>query len=222
VNCCAGCGAVEREFDRVVAERDLKRFLKRGPDATTQKMLAAIRAAPRPEGATLLDIGGGIGAIHHLLLEEGFTRAGHVDGSTAYLAVAAAEATRRGHAERVTFHHGNFHALAATVDAADLVTLDRVVCCDPGGVDLLAAAAEHSRRWLAFSYPRDRWYNRTVVALANGWRRLWRLSFRAYVHDPAAMTTVLESAGLRRRWSGGTWIWSVELFERVEAGAFGR
>ena len=214
MSCCAGCKAVEREFDRKVAEGDLKRFLARGPDVTTRKMLAAIREAPRPAGATLLDIGGGIGAIHHALLDEGYARAGHVDGSSAYLAMASAEAARRGHEGRVVFHHGNFHALAATVDAADLVTLDRVVCCDPEGVGLLRAAADRARRLLAFSYPRARWYNRTIVALANGWRQLWRQPFRAYVHDPNAMTAVLERAGLRRRWSGGTWIWSVELFER--------
>jgi magnesium-protoporphyrin O-methyltransferase len=212
-----GCDAVEREFDRVVAERDLKRFRSRGPDATTQKMLAAIQEAPRSMDGTLLDIGGGIGVVHHLLLERGYARAAHVDGSSAYLEVAAAEARRRGHVERVTFHYGNFHALAATVPAADLVTLDRVVCCDPDGVGLLAAAASHARRLLAFSFPRARWYNRAVVTLENLWCRLRGRWFRAYVHDPAAMTAALERAGLRRRWSGGNWIWSVELFERMGA-----
>ena len=214
MSCCSGCNAVEREFDRVVAERDLKRFLSRGPDATTQKMLAAIREAPRPAEATLLDIGGGIGVMHHVLLGQGYTRATHVDGSSAYLAVAATETNRRGDADRVNFRHGDFHALAATVEAADLVTLDRVVCCDPDGVGLLAAAADNTRRLLAFSFPRARWYNRAVVALANGWRRLWRHPFRAYIHSPIAMSAALEHAGLRRRWSGGNWIWSVELFER--------
>jgi hypothetical protein len=29
------------------------------------------------------------------------------------------------------------------------------------------------------------------------------------------MESVLRDAGLQRRWSGGTWIWAVELFERA-------
>jgi hypothetical protein len=49
----------------------------------------------------------------------------------------------------------------------------------------------------------------------NAWRRLRGHPFRAYVHPPAAMTAVLEGRGLRRRWTGGTWIWSAELFERA-------
>ena len=211
---CACCSATEREFDRVVAERDLKRFLRRGPDENTKQLLAAIREAS-PAAATVLDIGGGIGAIHHALLGEGFAHADHVDASTAYLDVAEGEARRRGHAEQVKFWHGDFHALASELPIVDVVTLDRVVCCDPDGIGLLGAAADHARRLVAFSFPHDRWYTRAVVALANAWRRLWRRPFRAYVHAPAAMSAALVNRGLTRRSSGGTWIWCVEVFERV-------
>src|SRR5262245_26859554 len=215
MSCCAGCSAVEEEFNAALAERDLKRFIRRGPDPSTRHLLSAIREVPGPAAATLLDIGGGIGVIHHVLLDQGFTRAAHVDGSSAYLAVARSEAARRGHSARVAFHHGDFHSLAPQLPAADLVTLDRVVCCDPDGIGLLRAAADHAKRSLVFSYPKDRWYSRVVVALENVSYRLRRRSFRAYIHSPAAMTAVIERAGLRRRWSGGTWIWSVELFERA-------
>jgi magnesium-protoporphyrin O-methyltransferase len=96
-----------------------------------------------------------------------------------------------------------------------VVTLDRVVCCDPDFDGLLGAAADHARHLLALSFPQQRWSTHLFVGGNNAWRRVRRRSFRAYIHSPDAMTRVLERRGLRRCWSGGTWIWRVELFERA-------
>ncbi len=197
-----------------MARGDLRRFRRRGPDARTRKLLAAIQARTLPPQPTLLDIGGGVGAIHHVLLEQGFARATHVDASEAYLAAAADEARRIGHAERVQFQLAEFPAEAATAPPADVVTLDRVVCCDPDYTRMLGAAAERARRMLAFSYPRPRWLIRFVIEGGNAVRRLMRQRFRAYVHPPAGMRAVLEGAGMRPAWAGGTWIWAIEVFER--------
>lgn len=209
------CGATDQEFDRRRARHDLRRLRRRGPDPGTQQLLSAIREATLASGPTLLDIGGGVGTIHHALLDQGFRQATHVDASTAYLAVAAEEARRLGHADRVTFRHADFRDVAGDIPAADVVTLDRVVCCDPDYLSLLAAAAHHARRLLGFTFPRARWYTRTFVTAANAWRQIRGTAFRAYIHPPAAMTAILEKHGFRRRWTGGTWIWAAEVFERA-------
>ena len=208
------CRAVNREFDPRIARRDLLRFLRRGPEPSTRHILAAVLAFPLPPEPTLLDVGGGIGVLHHALLDRGFASALQIDISDAYLATAAAEAARRGHAGRVAFRQGDFSSLAPSLPRADVVTLDRVVCCDPDFARLLAAAADRARCAVAFSYPRPRWLVRAFVATANAARRLVGRAFRAYVHPPAAMAAVLERSGFRRRWAGGTWVWAVELFER--------
>jgi magnesium-protoporphyrin O-methyltransferase len=106
-------------------------------------------------------------------------------------------------------------ARVASLAHADLVTLDRVVCCDPDYGSMLRVAAEHAAHLLAFTYPRPRLITRAVVAAANGMCRLMGRAFRAYVHPPEAMTAVLEHAGFRPRWLGGTWVWAVALFERA-------
>ncbi|HUL71248.1 MAG TPA: hypothetical protein VLT17_13540 [Gemmatimonadales bacterium] len=209
------CDSTDRQFDAGIARRDLKRLRRRGPDLVTRRLLDAVKSVPLPPEATLLDVGGGVGAIHHFLLDHGFSRATQVDASTAYLEAAEEEAVRVGHDERVEFRFGGFPAAAAGVAPADVVTMDRVVCCDPDFTGLLGSAADKTRRLLAFSYPRPRRLTRIVVASANALRRLFGQPFRAYVHSPEAMTSVLESRGLRRRWAGGTWIWAVELFERA-------
>jgi len=209
------CDHADRQFDATIARRDLKRLRRRGPDMVTRRLLDAVKSVPLPPEATLLDVGGGVGAIHHFLLDHGFAHATQVDASSAYLDVAEAEAARVGHTGRVDFRFGGFPAAAEEVPAADVVTMDRVVCCDPDFSGVLTAAAGRARRLLALSYPRPRGLTRAVVAAANGFRRLLGHPFRAHVHSPEAMAAVLERAGLRRRWSGGTWIWAVELFERV-------
>jgi len=211
------CQATDRQFDARVAQRDLRRFLRRGPEPSTRHMLAAVLAFPLPPEAELLDVGGGVGVLHHTLLDRGVAHALHVDASEAYLATAAAEAARRGHTGRVTFRQGDFASLAPSLPPADIVTLDRVVCCDPDYARLLTAAAGHARYAVAFSYPRPRWLVRAVVAAGNAARRLVGRAFRAYVHPPTAMQAVLKQAGFRRRWMGGTWVWAVELFENTTA-----
>ncbi|MGZ8690915.1 MAG: class I SAM-dependent methyltransferase, partial [Aeromicrobium sp.] len=45
---------------------------------------------------TVLDIGGGVGAVHHELLHSGAATAVDVDASRAYIAVAREEAERQG------------------------------------------------------------------------------------------------------------------------------
>jgi len=211
---CHQCATAD-QFDPARARRDLRRFQRRGPDAPTRHLLVAVQARSLPPQPTLLDIGGGVGAIHHVLLEHGFSQATHIDASSACLASAADEARRLGHADRVQFQLAEFPAEGSTVPPADVVTLDRVVCCDPDYARMLGAAANHARHLLAFSYPRPRWLTRLVVAGGNGVRRLLGRGFRTYVHPPTRMRAVLEGAGMRQAWAGGTWTWAVELFERA-------
>ena len=211
---CCRTAATDKLFDAGTARRDLKRFQRRGPDGSTRQLLAGVQERPLPAQASLIDVGGGIGVVHHTLLDRGFGQATQIDASAAYLAVATTEAERLGHAGRVQFQHGDFVAIAPSLAAADVVTLDGVICCDRDYAGILGAAANCARRLVAFSYPRTRWIIRAAIALENFTRRVRGDSFRAYVHPPLAMAAVLERAGLHRAWAGGTWIWAVEVFER--------
>jgi predicted RNA methylase len=81
---CAPCQGIAEQFDRRVAGRELRRFQRRGPTGTTRRLVDAI-AARGVSGRSLLDIGGGVGAIQHHLTASGASSGTCVDASPAYL-----------------------------------------------------------------------------------------------------------------------------------------
>lgn len=209
--CCSG---LQTMFDDKTARRDLRRYREKGPSKPTRRLLQALRAGG-VGGATVLDIGGGVGAIQHELLDAGADRALGVDASPAYLAAARDEAARRGHGDRVAGREGDFVALADEVDPADVVTLDRVICCYPDMEALVSRSAARARRQYGLVHPRDRWWTRAGVRAGNVALRLARREFRAYVHPVDAVDAVAEAGGLALRSRSGVGpVWQVSVYSR--------
>jgi magnesium-protoporphyrin O-methyltransferase len=214
---CAQCEGIESEFGERTARRDLARFRRKGPRRTTRMLLDAIRATADSDDGTVLDVGGGVGTIHHLLLDQGNPRATHVDASTAYLAAAREEARRRGHEQRVEFLHGDFLDLAPGIAAADIVTLDRVVCCYPDVQALVTESASRARRVYGLVYPRDHWLARAGAPLINLLMRIKGSAYRSFVHPTAVVESLARDAGLSRRSLRRTLFWQVAVFVRDRA-----
>jgi hypothetical protein len=212
VSCCQ-CEGIESQFGRKTAERELRRFRRLGPIASTRLLVEDLGAAD-VAGALLVDIGGGIGAIHHLLLDTGAREAVHVDVSAEYIAAARQEAMRRGHADRVRFVHGDFVQLAPGLPDGDVVTLDRVICCYPDMDSLVGHAADKARRLFGAVYPRDVWWIRFGVRTINTLLRIRRSAFRVFVHSPAAIDGVLRTHGLERTTLRRTIAWEIVVYAR--------
>jgi Methyltransferase domain len=208
-----GCGSAVNTFSTKDAEGDLERYRQNGPDATTRALIDAIRAEG-VAGASLLDVGGGIGAIQLELFRAGLGSAVSVDASEAYVTVARAEAERRGLAERTTHRYGTLAELADEVREADVVTLDKVVCCSADLPAVLGTAVTRARRIVGLVYPRETWWNRVAARglAVLGW--LTRDPTRWYLHPHADIDTVLTAAGFTRRDLNRTFIWQVSLYSR--------
>ncbi len=216
MGCCSGCAGyaeAERQFGPAVAARDLERYRRKGPDATSRLLLKALR--DHVYGASsLLDIGGGIGALGFELLANDVRSATLVDASQAYLDAAAREAESRKVADRLRCVAGDFAVLADGIESADVVTMHRVVCRYPDHASLLQAAATHARRVLAFSYPRDRWYIRGWLMLENLRCRLFGNPFRTFVHAPGVMEARVGQDGFVRLHRSRTFAWSIDVYVR--------
>jgi magnesium-protoporphyrin O-methyltransferase len=211
-SCC--CQGVDEMFGEKTARNDLRRYRRRGLSRPTRMLLAAIRREGI-EGASVLDVGGGIGVIQQELLNAGAERATSVEASAAYLRAAREEAERRGTADRVSYHAGDFVELADGIEPADVVTLDRVVCCYPDVEALVGRSADRARRVYGLVYPRDSWWVRLGFRAMNVGLRLGRRDFRVHVHRTRTVDAVARRRGLtpRLQRSAGP-VWQVALYTR--------
>ena len=214
---CQQCCGITQQFNDKSGRKQLKRFRRRGPDKTTQMLVDELRRATQASGMkelTLLDIGAGVGAIHHELLNSVVSRATHIDASPGQLAAAREETQRRGHAEAVRFVEGDFTSLADQVAAADLVTLDRVICCFDDMEQLVRLSAAKAVRFYGAVYPRDVRWMHIGIGVINLFERVKRSSFRVFLHDPARIAALLRAAGLElwseRRTAG----WQAVVYRR--------
>jgi magnesium-protoporphyrin O-methyltransferase len=218
--CCDGSSAdaLAAYFDRSVAEHDLVRYRRQGPDRTT-RMLLDLVAPYGVQGAHVLDIGGGIGVVGQELLGAGAASAVLVDASPAYLAVARREAEAAGLGDRIEIVEGDFVRVAADIAPADIVTLDRVICCYPDADALVGASAERARRLYAIVLPRDRWLLRAAVALLNLGYRLRGRAFRIFAHPNTRIDALVAAAGLVPWAERRTTLWRVVVYDRGVAAA---
>jgi magnesium-protoporphyrin O-methyltransferase len=200
-------------FGEDEAKANLKDYRKRGPAKQTKLILEAVRSLGLRD-ASLLDVGGGIGTIHHELLKDFASEATHVDASSAYLKVATAEAKRLGHEAQVKFIHADFTDVADELPQVDVVTLDRVVCCYPNFRALLKAASSKSLKAIALTYPRDVWWTRSAVKVANFFQGLRKDPFRVFVHPVNEMESLLNAEGLKKISMKRLFVWEMSLYQR--------
>lgn len=202
-------------YNEKLAASELRKYRSKGPRASTRTLIEALKAEG-VEGATLLDIGGGIGAIQHELLAAGVAHAMSVDASAPYLDAAREESDRRGHAGRVTYRHGDFVELAESVPPADIVTLDRVINVYPDWERLVGLSAAHARRLYGIVYPRDTRLVRLVIVAMNLVLRLLQKPVRASVHPVGAIDGIVRENGLSPRFSRAVGpAWQVAVYRRL-------
>ena len=207
------CVATDRHFTPARAQTELAKYRQRGPSGTARlilKCLSDLAATPR----TLLDIGAGIGVLHHELLERGVGRAVHLEAAAGYVAAAERESARRGHEGRVVFRHGDFVSLASELGSAELVTLDRVVCCYPELEPLILLSAEKAEQYYVLSFPQDRWYVRAHTWWQNQRRERAGNEFRTFVHSGTRIEALVRAAGFQVLRSRRTLVWVVLVCRR--------
>ena len=201
-----------RLFSRKYASRDARRYRQRGLGATSR---ALVELAGDVEGATVLDVGGGIGAIELELLTAGAERATTVELSGGYEEAASALLSERGLSDRVDRRVADFVTEGDAVEPHDLVVLHRVVCCYPDVDALMGAAAEHARKRLVLTYPQEHLLMRLGLRVINLWLRVSGCGFRTYVHPVARILGAAQMHGLRleRRERQG-FLWESAAFVR--------
>jgi predicted RNA methylase len=214
----AGCCHLPRGYDKLFGEktarRDLKRYRRRGLDETAERLVGFVRERGS-EGLSVLDIGGGVGAIDAELLKSGADRALNVELSPAYEDAARELWREAGVDDRVDYRIGD--VTRTEVPAADAVVMHKVVCCYPDADALVGAAAEHARRYLVLSFPRERRLTRVGFGAINVLARVLRWEYRSFIHPVTEITAAAERRGLRSAYEHRGLIWQVAGLERTAA-----
>lgn len=190
--CCADDYA--RMFGRSAA-REAKTFRRRGLRGTAADLARGIERTG-VDGASILEVGGGVGGLHVHLLERGAASAVTVELSPAYEAAATQLLVDRGLGDHVERRVGDFVA-TRVLEPADVVVLHRVVCCYPDWQAMLDRSADLATRVVGLTFPRDWWPGRAAVGFGNGLCRISGMQFRAFVHPADAMLASLSRRGFR-------------------------
>src|SRR5207253_8885910 len=190
-DCCSPKG-YRWVFSERSARAEARKYRRKGLDGTSRQIVDFLKTQG-VEGRTVLEVGGGIGAIQIELLKAGAARAVSVELTPTYEDVAAGLLSDAGLTDRVERKVMDFAQAASQVDGADVVIMNRVICCYPDMPLLAGAAADHARRMLVMSYPTGARWMRVGLGLGNLVLWLLRLGLHVFVHPPRAMiaTTTL-------------------------------
>lgn len=198
------------------ARRCSRRFARKGLEPSQKQLMDGLTSSGF-RGASVLDIGCGTGYFHQRLLKAGAASAVGIDLSVNMLVEARAQARQQGLAERTDYQKGDFVELADTLQAADIVILDKVICCYPDADALVQRSARMARRVYAFTVPRDRRSVRLVMFAGRVFLALICCRFRSYIHDLRGIDRGLTALGFVRAFEESTFAWRTRVYARRSA-----
>jgi len=211
-DCCSQKG-YRWVFSERSARAEARKYRRRGLDGTSRRIVDFLKAQG-VDGRTVLEVGGGIGAIQIELLKAGAARAVSVELTPTYEDAAAGLLNENGLSDRVERRVMDFAQAASQVDSADVVIMNRVICCYPDMPRLAGAAADHARQLLVMSYPTGAWWMRIGLGLGNFLLWLLRREFHVFVHPPREIIATTKGRGLEPVLDQRGVLWTVAAVRR--------
>lgn len=202
-----------RFFNRKEAERNARTYRKRGLGPMAADLVDYL-IEDGVEGDRILEVGGGVGAVQLELLKAGAHSSVNVELSSGYDEAASALAAEEGVENRISRQIGDFVEHQDRFDQADVVIMNRVVCCYPWADRLMEAAVSKTSGRLALVFPREKWWVKTGVGLGNAYTTLRQCGFNAFVHPVSEIESAATGAGLVPRYASNDFIWQSVVFSR--------
>lgn len=216
---CCQCQAIEERFDRKKAA-DKRRDYQRNGLKRESRLLVDALVEQGISGYSLLDVGGGMGALAIEMIKRGASRATIAEASSAYLEAAAAEAEQQGLADQISLVHGNIVTLAHEgngadeLAAADVVTLDKVICCYDDMPGLVQASLSRAGKLYGLVYPLDNLLVKAAFGFDNLISRLQRSDFRVFVYPTKEVDRLIKESGFRMRARKRSAGWQIVVYGR--------
>jgi 16S rRNA G966 N2-methylase RsmD len=212
-DCCTPRG-YRWVFSERSAKMEAKRYRRRGLDGTSRRIVDFLKNQG-VEGRTVLEIGGGIGAIQIELLKAGASHATSIELTPTYEEVAKQLLSEAGLSDRVERKVMDFAQAADQVEGADVVVMNRVLCCYHDMPRLAGAAADHARQTLVMTFPRGAPWIRAVLGVGNGVLWLTRRQFHLFVHPPSEIIATSQRHGLQPVVNQTGLVWTLAALGRA-------
>ena len=210
---CCRPSDFDQIFDAKRARNKARDYARKGVTGDSRRIVDLVRRSI-PPGYSLLEVGGGIGEIQLELLRDGAAHVVNVELATQWEHSALELLRERGLGDRVERRLGDFVREGDNTPTADVVVMNRVVCCYPDAEALVGAAADHARRLLVMTLPVDRWWIRCGFTAGNLLLSLRGSTFRALAHPTHTVRSTAERHGLRLTQHDRGIIWQLLAFGR--------
>lgn len=191
-----------------------KQYKKRGLAKEQRFLLEGIKKEPI-QSRTILDIGCGVGALHHVLLREGAARSIGVDIADGMVRQAEQFSREFNLQDRTEYRTGDFVRLADSIGESDVTMLDKVVCCYENLEGLLETSTKKTRHILALTHPRENLLLKVVFQTQIALAKLFRWKFRPFWHDWVVMKASIIARGFEPIYENSTIAWQVVVFRRL-------
>lgn len=208
------CGGYEEVFTERQARWVRRRFDRRGLTGPGREIVRWLGSRGLVEGVSVLEIGGGLGEVQVELLQRGARRVTSVELTASWETEAVRLLAAHGLDGRVERVVGDLVHQSGLAGEADVVVLNKVVCCYPDHAGLLRAAGQRARRALVFTHPPRTVPVRAGLCVLNAWQRARGRDYRSFAHPPEAMLQVLRGTGLRPVHSRQAGLWRLQSLER--------
>jgi len=212
MSCCNNI-AIEKQFDKARVANKVNQYHSKGIGKETRILVNALRSIG-VDGCSLLDIGAGLGLIGIELLESGLASVENIEASTSFLETAKSESKKKNLIEKTKFTYGDFVEIADGVSAADIVTLDKVICCYDELKPLVKLSCEKTMGHYGVIYPRDNWWIKAVIGFENLMRKIKGNTFKVFVYPTEEVDNLIKSYGLRKVLYKATIVWQIVIYSR--------
>ncbi len=212
MNCCSN-EAIEKQFDKDRVANRVNQYHSKGISKETRILVDSLKSIGI-DGYSLLDIGCGFGAIGIKLLESGVAKVENIEASLSYLEAAKTETKKRNFNDKTSFTHGNFIEIAENVSAADIVTLDKVICCYDELEPFVKSSCEKTVKHYGVIYPRDNWWVKAAIGIENLMRKIKGNTFRVFVYPTERVDRLIKEHGLKKVFYKATMVWQIVIYSR--------
>lgn len=214
MNCCYD--QYSKKFDDKNAQQELRDYQKGNIKKSSRPLLDALGNL-NVSGLTLIDIGGGIGVISLELLKRGVSHSTHIELSESYCKAFKQLCVDNNVTDKIYCIKGDYANLYEKVGVADIVCLDKVICCYANYTDLVLKSSKNANRFYAYVIPRDIWWVKLVDQLGALIKFIVRDPFHTFIHPHHEIERLVLSNGFTKRNELKNREWLTVLYEQTFA-----